>query len=111
MAITPEVVSDLKQKHGDRLVEIQAPDGSSMVFRAPQRAEFDHWQDQIGTPGAQRSKVNRELAQQCLCYPDRDGMIAILDKYPGILGGKHGIVDSITDMVGLTEAGALAKKL
>lgn len=105
--LNDDQIADLKAKHGDNLMQVIAPDGSVCVFRAPKRGEYDRWFDK--RDGG--SSVSRELAQSCLVYPDRDGMIAVLDKYPALLVGKGGFVDTITDMAGMTTAGAESKKL
>lgn len=99
-------IAELKQKHGNDLAMVTAPDGSEFVFRPPQRLEYDQWYDKRN----EGSAPARQLAQSCLVFPDPAGMKAILDRYPYILQGKFGFIDVITDLAG-ADGGVTAKKL
>lgn len=109
--LTDEQITTLKAQHGDVLSIVQDPDGNMLVFKPPTRAVYDRWIDK--GDNKQPSANARELAQACLVFPDRDGMIAMLDKRPGMLLGKNGVLDTITGMAGLfgEEGGAVSKKL
>jgi hypothetical protein len=99
-------IAELKQKHGNDLIMVTAPDGTEVVFRPPQRLEYDQWYDKRNDGSAPA----RQLAQSCLVYPDRAAMAAVLDRYPYVLQGKDGFIDVITDLAG-ADGGVTAKKL
>lgn len=111
MAISEQKIQELKTQHGDRLYCVTSPDGDELVFRAPSQQEFDRWFDanQVGTMPA--SANARQFAGSCLVHPDGPSAKAVLERFPGMLGGKHGIVDVLTDAVGMTNKGNTVKKL
>lgn len=102
-----KLVMDLKGKHGNDLVAVQCHDGSHLIFRKPKRQEYDRWFDRRAENG---SVAARELAQSTLVYPERDGMMAVLDAQPALLMCKNGILDAVTELAGLG-GDAVAKKL
>jgi hypothetical protein len=105
--LNDKVISELKEKHGDALVAVEAS-GVTLVFKRPTRGEFDRWFDKRSDHG---TAAARELAQACLVYPARDEMIAALDQRPAMLMCRGGILDAITELAGLSEDAATAKKL
>lgn len=111
MALSEQQVQDLKLKHGDRLSSIDSPDGDTLVFRAPSQQEFDRWLDTQQSRSLPASANGRQLAGSCLVYPEGPAAKAILERFPGMLAGKGGIVDMLTDMVGMTGEGNVVKKL
>ena len=96
----------LKLEHGDDLIQFECDEKTTLVFRKPKRAEFDRWFDKRD----QGTAAARELAQSTLVHPGRDDFIAILEKIPGLLMGKAGILDGLIDLTGFGGS-IVAKKL
>ncbi len=107
MTISDKQVEELKARHGDNLVGLTASDGTTLVFKRPSRSDFDRWVDGQG----RGTEAARELAQSCLVYPDRDGMISLLDRLPGVLMCHNGILDTITKSAGYESGTTSVKKL
>jgi hypothetical protein len=97
--LTPEKISELKSKHGDKLAMVTTPLGE-LVFRKPDRAAYDKWSDD-NAAGKPRSGTARELAQHCLVFPEWVAFVAILDELPGLLNGE--ISTACTMHCGLVE--------
>ncbi len=98
-------IQELKAKYTD-LVSVESAGGDVMVFRKPRRLEYDQWFD--GREKGSQAALN--LAQQCLVYPDKQGMMTILEANPALLMCKSGILDAITDLAG-ADGGSISKKL
>lgn len=105
--ISEQKVIELKSKHGDELIEVEAADGTSLVFRKPRRQEYDRWFDTREDKG---SAAARELATACLVEPGYEAFIAVLDRQPAFLMCKGGVLDAITDLAGFA-GGSKPKKL
>lgn len=99
-------IAELKTAHG-KLGLVTSASGAELVFRKPRRAEYDRWFDKREESP---TTAARELAQACLVYPDRDGMIAVLDDQPSLLMCGNGIIDTVTDLAGAV-GGAAQKKI
>lgn len=102
-----KLIDDLKAKHTN--LSLLTIDGMEFVFRTPTRPEFDRYMD--SDKSQKGSAVARELAASVLVYPERNDLIATLDRKPGALLAKGGVLDTILDMAGLNEDVATAKKL
>lgn len=105
--LSENTIRDLKTKHGDNLAAIDCGD-VVLVFRGPTRDEFDRWFDRSSN---ERTSAARELAQSCVVYPGLDDMRACLDRSPGLLMRKGGILDVVTDLAGFDDQRDKVKKL
>ena len=76
-------VTELKSKYpGVDLMNVKAPDGTRVVIKTP---EAGVWQKHVAdTLDDKKDKtiVMNALALQCVVYPDRQSMAAMLAKYP-----------------------------
>jgi hypothetical protein len=108
MSLTPEKIAELKEKRKRPLIAVSCTHGT-VVFEAPTRAQYDRFID-AKLAGNNSSANCRELAQDCLAFPDRDGMIKILDAMPALLTNEW--CDAIITLAGSDdEAKATVKKL
>lgn len=105
--IDEKTIADLKSVHG-KLGVVTSSTGGELVFRKPKRAEYDRWFD---SREESPTKAARELAQSCLVHPDREGMISALDEQPALLMCGNGIIDTLTDLAGVSTANAAQKKI
>jgi hypothetical protein len=100
-------IQELKSLHGD-LVAVSAKGGNPLIFKRPARADFDRWHDYTGDSKTDAARV---LAQSCLVHPDRDGMMVELEKFPGLLVCRDGILDTIVALAGFKAEDTIVKKL
>ncbi len=105
--IDDKIIAELKTAHG-KIGVVTAATGGELVFRKPRRAEYDRWFDKREESP---TSAARELAQACLVHPDRDGMIALLDEQPALLMCGNGIIDTLTDLAGVSTATTAQKKI
>jgi|SRR5687767_11316397 len=103
--LTEEKIAELKNLHGPRLTAVDCEDGV-LVFKPPSRANYDRFVDKKMSAPETMSAHMRELAQSCLVMPNRDEMIALLDKYPALLLNE--IAEAVLD---LAQSGGNVKKL
>lgn len=96
--LTEAKIAELKAAHGD-LQCVVTPMGE-LAFKRPSRMAYDKWADS-GARGGSRSEAARELAQNCLVFPDWTEFVATLERYPGILTGE--VSTACTADTGLTE--------
>ena len=75
------------------LVETEKGD---LLFKKPTRADYDRWVDKHTYDKSNASANARELAQSCLVYPNRDGLLSVLEEYPAILLNE--ILDALIGM-------------
>ncbi len=80
MPIPENVLSELKQEHGD-LVVVETPDGT-LGFRRPKLAEYQRFTDKVGSQ--KTSAGAREICTACVVYPAKDEAKSVLDKYPAV---------------------------
>jgi hypothetical protein len=106
MSLSDKQIDELKAKHGADLAGVTDEFGNIYVLKRPSRADFDRWFDSDRkTPDA------RQLVESCLVYPSTDVMIAALDKQPGLLQCRNGLLDAAVNQTGFKEGAASIKKL
>lgn len=98
--LTPDIVADLKTKHGPHLTAIRARK-QTLVFRKPTRGEYDRWRDQTIADKSQQSRFDRELAKACIVWPSEDAFSEALEDQPAMLGIE--VVGALTSLAGLTD--------
>jgi hypothetical protein len=84
--LTDEQITELKAKHGSELAAVEGPTGT-LVFKKPTRLVFDKWYD-AQLDKSSRSAAARELAQNCLVFPEYALFIAALEAEPSLLGAE-----------------------
>jgi hypothetical protein len=105
--LTDEKIAELKAKHPTLIMVEAAHDGTALVFRKPTRHEYDRWQD-----SDKKTKDHRELASSTLVFPENPAeFMAILDRLPGLLTVRGGILDSVCSLAAFEEGAAASKKL
>lgn len=105
-ALDEKTILDLKAKHGEDLASIDCPDGSQLVFRKPNRMEFQRWFDRRTD---QPTNAARELCSAAHVWPE-GGFQPAYEKWPGLLTSVHGMLDAVTTLAGMGQADASAPK-
>lgn len=105
--IPEDKVKTLKEQHGE-LVCVTVG-GTELVFRRPNRTEYDRWFDQMQADKAQASRHARQLAKVCRVYPDEAGFDAAIDLRPAAL--TTDVINAITELAGLGSEENTIKKL
>lgn len=108
MALKEEEVRDLKAKHGDDLIGLETRDGVTLVFRRPNRQEYNRWFDRRDE---HPSTAGLELAQSCVVHPGVTELVTSLDRFPALLMCVGGIIPSLADLAGADRGSEKAKKL
>lgn len=98
--LTEEKIAELKATYGDNLSCVMSPAGP-LVFRKPNRTEFDRWFDKNASKKEESSKNARELAKSCRVYPDEAAFDAAIERTPALLCCE--ILTAITGLAGLQE--------
>ncbi len=106
MPLSEEKIAELKSKHGDDLRLVEAADGTARVFRKPSRHAYDRWFDKRES---KPSEAAREIAQDCLAFPDYGTLLSTLDKQPALLMGGGGVIDAVTQLAGVGMAPEVKK--
>jgi hypothetical protein len=109
--LTQDKVTELKQRHGERLVGVEAP--VEMVFKKPIRSVWADFQDAVSKDKGTREMAYRRLCLACLVFPELDGgqpaiddVKSIFDEYPAL---PTKIGDKLGDLVGLGDDVELKK--
>jgi hypothetical protein len=105
--IPEDKVKELKEQHGE-LVCVTVG-GSDLVFRRPNRTEYDRWFDQMQVSKEQSSRHARELAKACRVYPDETGFDAAINLKPAAL--TTDVINAVTELAGLASEETAIKKL
>jgi hypothetical protein len=104
--LTDKQIDELKAKHGANIVGVVDEDGNIFVLKRPSRADFDRWFD-----SDRKSPDARQLVKSCLVYPSASDMDSALDKQPGLLQCRNGLLDAAVNQTGFREGAATLKKL
>jgi hypothetical protein len=80
--LSDEKIAELKQKHGNDLIAVNAPDGSRMVFKKPTKEVWAYFQDGLSKDKIQRSVCLRRLALDCAVLPSPQDASVLFDVYP-----------------------------
>ncbi len=99
-ALTPEVILELKAKHGPELRAVRCR-LHTLVFRKPSRGVYDRWRDQMTADRSQVSRIDREYAKGCIVWPSEQALDEVLEDQPAVLGAD--IVTALTSLAGITE--------
>jgi hypothetical protein len=83
--IDPQVLADLKAKHGEDSVHpLTTTDGKyTIVVRRPGRAQWKRFRHMIADP-AKRADALETLVRDCMLYPDRQAFEAMLEERPAL---------------------------
>jgi hypothetical protein len=103
--LSEEKIAELKSSYGE-LACVDSPSGP-LVFRKPNRTEFDRWFDKNASSKSESSKHARELVKSCRVYPDEAGLDAALEKTPAILCCE--VLTAVTGLAGLQETFAVKR--
>lgn len=86
MELTDEKIAELKQKHGETLIAVNAPSGVQMVFKKPSKEAWARFQDGLSREKVSRSVALRVLALDCVTFPSQQDAAAVFDEFPGFPG-------------------------
>jgi hypothetical protein len=95
--LTKEKVAELKQKHGNDLRVIDAPNGDIVVIHKPSKFTWARWTSHINDEKRDRSQTVRDLVNGCLAAPEESVASALFDEYPVM---PSAISDVIAEMGG-----------
>ena len=97
--------AELRAKYGEnKLVEASAYD-HTVVLRKPSQAQWT-WLRQISFDDKKKPFAAEELFKQCVVWPSREKVQAMLDEYPAI-GDNFGNV--LVDYLGMNEKARVKK--
>jgi hypothetical protein len=94
-------IAELKEKHGNVLTLVESPSGP-LVFRKPNRTEYDRWFDKNQSDKTNATKHARELVKACRVFPDEAGLDAALDATPALTACE--CLNACTQMAGLQDS-------
>ena len=80
--LSKEKIDALKQRYGDSLFRIEAPNGATMVFRKPPKAVWGEFIDTITRDKASKAACIAKCVLQCVVYPSSEETAAIMDAFP-----------------------------
>lgn len=106
LALTPEIILELKSKYGQNLRAVRA-EKHTLVFRKPSRGEYDRWRDQLSVDRSQISRVDRELAKACVVWPGEQSFDEVLEDQPAVLGAD--IIPALTSLAGVSDSVTVEK--
>jgi len=101
-----KTILDLKSKHGEDLASIDCPDGTQLVFRKPNRMEYERWFDKRTD---QPTKSARELCATTHVWPE-GAFQAAYERWPAILTSVGGMLDAVTILAGMAAGEATQPK-
>lgn len=89
MAISEQVLAELKSKHGDVAV-VSTPLGD-LAFRTPTQDEHERWVDKCTEGTSSKTSATREYVLCAVVHPSRQDAVSIFEKYgamPPKIAGK-----------------------
>lgn len=106
MPLDEKTILALKAQHGEDLAAITLPDETQLVFRKPNRMEYERWFDKRTE---QPTKSARELCSTTHVWPE-GAFQAAYDKWPAILTSVGGMLDAVTILAGMSAGEAVPPK-
>lgn len=79
--LTPAAIEALKQQHGNRLLMVDAPDGTKWVTQRPPKTIWAMFMNDLSN-GKERSVCFERLVLDCVVYPDRAAVVSVLADFP-----------------------------
>jgi hypothetical protein len=104
-ALKPELVSELKSKHGQRLYVIEDEEAGPIVFKPAAKEDWDAFVDAVGPDNT--SDPTRTLFDACVVYPSVDECQRLHAEFPAL---ADAVVVAIREKSG-GRRGLEAKKL
>lgn len=82
--ITPEIIAELKTKHGTRLFAHHSKDEEigDFVFRSAKRPEFEKF---LVTVQDNSPNALRTLTEQCVVWPTGEALQTALNNFPALI--------------------------
>jgi hypothetical protein len=96
VAIDPKVIDTLKAEHSQ--VYLLAACDEQVIVRQPTKGEFERFAAAVADE-ARRAKASRLLFLDCVVYPDREAVDAMLARLPGLaitFGGECAELAGVT---------------
>ena len=86
--LTEDQIKELEGKHArlKRLYQEIDGDEVELFVRPPTRGEYKMWRAAIHDD-QKRAEATETLVRQCTVHPDREAVMALLEKYPALLDG------------------------
>lgn len=95
-ALKPELIAELKSKHGSELTSITAPNGEHLVFRKPKRQEWMEFVDGCAKDRNSKHLCMERLALSCVVHPQQEAAAAVMREYPGLTVTASGLVSRMS---------------
>jgi hypothetical protein len=80
--LTEEKIVELKQKHGQELSCIPAPNGDVIVVHRPDKPVWSRFMKHIADDKRDRADTIRQFAASCIAAPSVDEANKLFDTYP-----------------------------
>jgi hypothetical protein len=100
IGISPAAIAELKQKHGDRLSLVKAPDDTHWVIQRPTKAIWSMYVNDARKDGSDGNAVNDRLVLDCVVYPDRKQVAATLTEYAAFSGSLSNELGAMAGLSG-----------
>ena len=79
--LSEAAIAALKQKHGDRLSAVKAPDGTTWVVQRPPKEVWALYMADLTKDRDSASVAHDRLALDCVVHPDRASVASVLREY------------------------------
>jgi hypothetical protein len=79
---TPEIIAQLKSKHGARLYLIEDEEAGDIVFKPANKEIWDEFVDTVGSDTA--AGPTRTLLDACVVFPDLEELQRIHEELPAL---------------------------
>lgn len=95
--LTPELIAELKSKHGQVLLSVVAPNGREIVLKKPSRAVWVEFVDRVNRDDNKDSRygINERLVYTCLAYPSAKDAATLFAEYPAWVQALSGEVSKL----------------
>lgn len=105
MSIPDDQAAELRAKYGENKLVAASAYGHTVVMRKPSQTQWT-WLRQISFDEKKKPFAAEELFKQCVVWPSREKVNAMLDEYPA-LGDNFGNV--LVDYLGMNEKARVKK--
>lgn len=98
--LSEAAIAALKQKHGDRLSAVKAPDGTTLVVQRPTKAIWTLFTNDVSKDDIDRAAIIERLVLDCTVHPPRGEAKTVLDEFPAFAAT---LSSELSKMAGATD--------
>lgn len=88
--LSEAAIAALKQKHGDRLSSVEAPDGTTFIVQRPTKAIWTMFTNEVSKDGSDRATALERFVLDCVVHPERAAVKYLFDEYPAFAASLSG---------------------